>query len=718
LVSSDYTRSTLEVDFSSRLGLAHPYQAGLEFHALSKKEISMRPFRFLPALLLLASLGSFAQSASTKPSGSFSIDNIDKSVDPCVDFYQYACGNWLKNSEIPPDQAQWVSFVELHERNLDIERGILEKAAAGGASRDAVDQKIGDLYGSCMNEKTVNAKGIAPVKPELDRVAAVRDKAELIDELAHLYLTGSPSLFSFYASSDLHNADQVIAYIDQGGLSLPDRDYYIKDDQKMKDMRQHLVEYITQTFILAGQTPQQAADSAQAVLRIETALAKASMDRTARRDPKNRDHKMTRDEAVALGPNFYLNRYFVAVGAPNFTQLNVTNPDFFKQVNGVLETESLESLKTYVSWHVVRASAPWLSQPFVEANFKFQQNLTGQKELPARWKRCVSLTDGELGEALGKKYVDATFGADGKARMLKMVDALEKSLAEDIHDLSWMSEETRKQAKVKLDAIRNKIGYPDVYRDYSSVTIKSDDLIGNIARADEFESKRDVAKIDKPLDRKEWGMTPPTVNAYYSGSFNEIVFPAGILQPPFFDKSMDDAVNFGGIGLVIGHELTHGFDDQGRKFDPQGNLHDWWTEQDGKEFEKRVSCIADEYSNFVAVDDLKLNGRLTLGENTADNGGARIALMALEHMIADDKTGKEGQTIDGYTPEQRFFLGFGRVWCEKRRPEVARTRVLTDPHSPGKYRVDGVVQNMPEFQKAWGCKAGQPMVSENACHVW
>jgi len=680
----------------------------------------MRVFRGLPALLLVASSGGFAQtSSSAKPAPGFSLDTIDKTVNPCVDFYQYACGNWIKNSEIPPDQSQWVSFVELRERNLDIERGILEKAAAGGASRNAVDQRIGDLYGSCVDEKAVNTKGIAPVKPELDRVAAVRDKGALIDELAHLYLVGGTSLFSFYSASDLHNADQVIAYIDQGGLTLPDRDYYIKDDNaKMREMRQHLVEYVTQTFALAGQTPQQAGESAQTVLRIETALAKASMDRTARRDPKNRDHKMSRDEAVALGPDFYLNRYFEVVGAPKFTQLNVTNPDFFKQVNGVLESESLESLKIYVSWHVLNEAAPWLSQPFVDINFKFQQNLTGQKEIQTRWKRCVTLTDRELGEALGQRYVDVTFGPDGKQRMLKMVDALEKSLAEDIQDLSWMSEETKKQAQVKLDAIRNKIGYPDVYRDYSSVVIKPDDLLANIARADEFDSKREIAKIDKPLDRKEWGMTPPTVNAYYSSSFNEIVFPAGILQPPFFDKSMDDAVNFGGIGLVIGHELTHGFDDQGRKFDPQGNLHDWWTAQDGKEFEKRVSCVADEYSDFVAVDDLKLNGRLTLGENTADNGGARIALIALEHMIADDKTGKEGEKIDGYTPEQRFFLGFGRVWCEKRRPEIARTRVLTDPHSPGKYRVNGVVQNMPEFQKAWGCKTGQPMVAENACHVW
>ena len=684
----------------------------------------MRVFRFLPVLLLLLSVVSFAQTSSsanpsTKAAYGSSLDTIDRSVDPCVDFYQYACGNWIKSTEIPADQSRWGGFSEVRERNRSIEHDILEKAAAGGAGRDGIDQRIGDLYGSCMDEKAVNAKGVAPLQPELDRIAAVKDKGALIDELAHLNLVGGTSLFSFYSSSDLHNADQVIANIDQGGLSLPDRDYYIKDDNaKMKEMRQHLVEYVTQTFTLAGQTPQQAADSAQTVLRIETSLAKAAMDRTARRDPKNLDHKMSRDEAVALGPNFYLNRYFTAVGAPNFTQLNVTNPDFFKQVNSVLESESLDSLKTYVSWHVLNSAAPWLSQPFVDANFKFQQTLNGQKEIQARWKRCVSLTDRQLGEALGQRYVELTFGADARQRMLKMVDALEKSLDEDVHELSWMSDETKKQAKVKLDAIRNKIGYPDKYRDYSSVVIKRDDLLGNVARATEFESKRDIAKIDKPLDRKEWGMTPPTVNAYYNASFNEIVFPAGILQPPFFDNAMDDGVNFGAIGLVIGHELTHGFDDQGRKFDPQGNLHDWWTEQDGKEFEKRASCVADEYSNFVAVDDLKLNGRLTLGENTADNGGARIALAALERMIADDKTGKEGQKIDGYTPEQRFFLGFGRVWCEKVRPEQARVWVVTDPHSPGKYRVDGVVQNMPEFQKAWGCKAGQPMVAENACHVW
>jgi len=685
----------------------------------------MRCFRLLFILGIFVigiAVPGFTQAVSSapgkKPAPGFSVDNIDKTVDPCVDFYQYACGNWIKNSEIPADESQWVSFAEVDQRNLDVEHGILEKAAAGGSGRNAVDQKIGDLYGSCMDEKTINAKGISALQPELDRVAAVKDKAALIDEIAHVHLVGPNPLFNFYSQPDLHNAEQVIAYIDQGGLTLPDRDYYLKDDADKVEKRQLLVDYATQMFTLAGQTPQQASHSAQTVLSIETLLAVYSMDRTKRRDPKNRDHKMSREDAVALAPNFYLSRYFTAAGAPNFTQLNVTNPDYFKQVNGVLESETLESLKTYVSWHVLNAAAPWLSQPFVDAHFKLQQKLTGQKEIQARWKRCVNLADRELGEALGQRYVDITFGADGKRRMLKMVDALETSLAEDIHQLSWMSDETKKQAKVKLDAIRNKIGYPDMYRDYSSVQIKSSDLLGNIGRANEFESKRLIAKIDKPIDRKEWRMSPPTVNAYYSGSFNEIVFPAGILQPPFFDKSMDDAINFGGIGLVIGHELTHGFDDQGRKFDPQGNLHDWWTEQDGKEFEQRVSCVANEYSNFVAVDDQKLNGRLTLGENTADNGGARIALAALEHMIAEDKTGKEGQKIDGYTPEQRFFLGFGRVWCEKSRPEVSRVRVLTDPHSPGKYRVDGVVQNMPEFQKAWGCKAGQPMVAENACHVW
>ena len=683
----------------------------------------MRTVEVLLAWIALAGLLAFAQTTAdtksvSKPAPGFSLDTIDKTADPCADFYQYACGNWIKNTEIPADQPEWVSFIELDERNKDVEREILEKAAVEIPSRSAIEQKIGDYYSACMDEKAADAKGLDPVKGELERVMAVKDKQTLIDTIAHNHMIGANALFNFYSHPDLHNADQVIAYIDQGGLTLPDRDYYIKDDAKQVEMRKHLVDYITEVFTLAGQSPAKAADSAQTVLRIETALAKAQMDRTLRRDPKNRDHKMKTDDALALAPNFYLSRYFKDVNAPSFAELNVSNPEFFKQVNGVIESESLDGLKTYVTWHVLNATAPWLSKPYVDANFKLRQALTGQAENQARWKRCVDATDEALGEALGEKYVDVTFGAEGKARMLKMVDALEKSLDQDIQQLSWMSDETKKQAKVKLDAIRNKIGYPDVWRDYSSLTIERGDLIANFLRANEFEAKRQIAKIGKPLDRKEWGMTPPTVNAYYSPPLNEIVFPAGILQPPFFDKKMDDAVNMGGIGVVIGHELTHGFDDQGRKYDPQGNLRDWWTEQDGKEFEKRAGCVATEYGNFVAVDDLKLNGKLTLGENTADNGGARIALAAHEQMIAQDKTGKAAEKIDGYTPEQRFFLGFGRVWCEKRRPEFSRMLVKVDPHSPGKFRVNGVVQNMPEFQKAWGCKAGQPLVAENACHVW
>jgi putative endopeptidase len=676
----------------------------------------MRSVHFIAAAVMLLVVASFAQTAPSQPT--VNLDTIDKTVDPCVDFYQYACGNWLKTTEIPPDQTSWGSFVDIRERNFAVLREILEKAAAGGAGRDAISQKIGDYYGSCIDETAANVHGADPLKPELQRIANAKDKSALIEAVAQVQLIGPNPLFSFYSAPDLHSANDVIAYIDQGGLSLPDRDYYLKNDPKMAAARQSLVEYATQLFTLIGQSPKQAADSAQSVLRIETALAKASMDRTARRDPKTRDHKMTREEAIALAPDFHLDLYFAAMGTPQFSSLNVSNPDFFKQVNGVLETESLDALRTYVSFQLLDGAAPWLSQPFVDAEFKMQKALTGQSEIKPRWKRCVSSTDNELGEALGQRYVEVAFGAEGKQRMLKMVDALEKSLDQDIHTLPWMTEETKKQAKLKLDAIRNKIGYPDVWRDYSSLTIVRGDLVGNFLRANEFEARRQIAKIGKPVDRKEWGMTPPTVNAYYSPPRNEIVFPAGILEPPFFDKQADDAINFGGIGIVIGHELTHGFDDQGRKFDPQGNLRDWWTVQDGTEFEKRTSCIADEYSSFVAVDDLKLNGRLTLGENTADNGGARISLMALEQMMAAGQAGAAAQTIDGFTPQQRFFLGFGRSWCEKRRPEYSRMLVSVDPHSPGKYRVNGVVQNMPEFQKAFNCKAGQPMVPENACRVW
>jgi predicted metalloendopeptidase len=660
---------------------------------------------------------SVTADTSPRPAPRFDVSNIDKSLDPCVDFYQYACAKWMKNNPIPADYADWVSFSEVYEYNLGVLHSILDKATADSPQRAGIDQKIGDYYASCMDEKAINKAGYTPLKPELARIAALKDKTEMMELVAHEGLLGPNPIFGFGASPDLHDASMTVAVIDQAGLTLPDRDYYLKDDADMVAIRKGYIEHMTKMFTMIGQTPDQAAKSATTVMQIETELAKAAMDRTLRRDPKNIDHTMALADVEATAPSFHLRRYLAAARSPEFKSLNVANPDFFKQVNALIDATPLDSWKTYLTWQMLNAFATWLSDDFVQQDFKFAQQFTGQKELPVRWKRCVNAVDGSLGEALGQRYVEQTFGEEGKKRMLKMVDALEKALNRDISDLPWMTPATKKQALIKLEAIRNKIGYPDQWRDYSKVEIKREDMLGNLWRSTEFDADRKIQKIGKPVDKKEWDMTPPTVNAYYSGDHNEIVFPAGILQPPFFDRTMDDAVNFGGIGLVIGHELTHGFDDEGRKFDPQGNLHDWWTAEDNKEFEKRASCVADEYSSFASIDDLHLNGKLTLGENTADNGGARIALMALHAMMAEAKQ-DPNKKIDGYTPDQRYFLGFARVWCENITPELLRVAARTDPHSPGRWRVNGVVRNMPEFQKAFGCKAGQPMAPENACRVW
>ncbi len=691
----------------------------------------MRIFRFLTVLLLSAgfvsSLDSSAMGQIQNSSKDSSQDQLkqtpgfdpavlDRNVDPCADFYQFACGGWKKNNPIPSDQPLWGRFNELAERNRAALHEILENAAKA-ANRAPVEQKIGDYYASCMDEAAINQKGIAVLQPAFDRIDAVKDKAGLTAIIASLHQHGVDAFFGFGSGPDFKNAKEVIAQADQAGLSLPDRDYYTKDDAKSVETRKVYLEHVTNMFKLLGDAPRAAEAEAGTVLAIETALAKGSMERVRRREPSNIYHKLTMREWQALTPTISWAKYLTDLGAPPVSSLNVAVPDFFQALETELKNASLDDLKTYMRWHVLHSQVASLPTPFVEENFNFfGRTLTGAKELRARWKRCVNQVDGDLGEALGQAYVEKSFPPEAKDRTLKMVQALEAALRQDISSLPWMTEATRKQALVKLEQIQNKIGYPNHWRDYSGLEIVRGDALGNSVRANAFEVKRQIDKIGHPLDKQEWQMTPPTVNAYYDPTENNINFPAGILQPPFYDFKADDALNFGGIGAVIGHELTHGFDDQGRQFDGAGNLHDWWTPEDAKAFDQRAQCLVDEYSGFTAVDDLKLNGKLTLGENTADNGGLRIAYMALLATLARENShpGK----IEGFTPEQRIFLGWGQIWCQNETDQIARLLALTNEHSPGEYRVNGVVRNMPEFQKAWGCKSGQPMAPKNACRVW
>lgn len=670
--------------------------------------------------LLLAAAFCSAQSSHDVPKELpvFDVNAIDRSIDPCVDFYQYACGTWMKNNPIPADKSRWGRFDQLAERNTYILRDILTDTQKPGKHSE-IETMVGDYYASCMDESAIEKNGTAPVKPELDRIEEITTRAELIREVAYMHRNSIPALFAFYPQPDMHDSRETIAYLDQGGITLPDRDYYIKDDAKSVETRRRYVEHVQKMFELVGDTTGTATAEAKTVLEVETGLAQASMDRTERRDPKTRDHKMTVAEIAAAAPNFDLAVYFADNGSPKFTSLNVGNPVFFKRVNEQLNAVPLEDWKVYLRWKTINDYAPTLTKAFVEEDFLFNgKYMSGQQEMEPRWKRCVRSTDRNLGMALGKLYVDRTFGTEGKERTLKMVLGIEAAMHEDIRQLTWMSEATKKKAYEKLNTIVNNIGYPDTWRDYSSVLIKSDDYAGNTTRAGAFEVHRLYNKIDKPTDLKDWGMTPPTVNAYYRPSMNDINFPAGILQPPFYGKLMDDAVNYGGIGVVIGHELTHGFDDQGRKYDASGDFRDWWTPEDAKAFEQRADCTANEYSSFTSVKDdkgeVKLNGRLTLGENTADNGGLKLAYMALMKIIGDTPV----KAIDGYTPAQRFFLAYGQIWCQNVTDQEARKRVLTDPHSPGRWRVNGAVQNSVAFQQAFGCRAGQPMVAQNACRVW
>ncbi len=677
--------------------------------------------RLLILIFVLVASIAFSQTTPQVPTAEntkglgFDLDALDRTADPCADFYQFACGNWMKNNPIPPDQARWGSFNALEDRNEAILRSILERYSAPDPKRTANQQKIGDYYASCMDEAAINKKGISVLKPTFDRIDELQNAQQLPELLGYLHHNGVNAIFNFDSGQDFKDATQVIGQADQGGLGMPDRDYYTNTDPKSVQLRADYVKHVQKMFELAGEPSAKAAADAKTVMDIETDLAKGSMKLADRRDPEKVYHKMTPAELEALAPKFAWNQYFVSADVPNTKAINVASPEFFKTMNGLLATVPLDSWKTYLRWQTLHGTATLLPTAFVDENFNFYgKTLTGTAQLKPRWKRCVEYTDNDLGFALGQFYVDETFGAEGKERTLKMVHAIEAALHQDIDSVSWMTPETKKQALAKLELIANKIGYPDKWRDYSKLEIVRGEAMGNSLRANSFDFNRRMNKIGKPVDRHEWDMTPPTVNAYYNPLMNDINFPAGILQPPFYANSVDDAINFGGIGAVIGHELTHGFDDQGGQFDGHGNLHNWWTPQDYKNFQARGQCIADEYGSFIATDDVHLNGKLTEGENIADNGGVRLALMALLQMIGD----KPQQKIDGFTPEQRLFLSWGRIWCQNARPQELRHRAAVDPHSPGRYRVNGVLRNMPEFQKAFSCKSDSPMVAKDACRVW
>ena len=683
----------------------------------------MRFFRiavlvFLASVMSSPSLGVAQSAPGAKPevkSLRFSPDMLDQSIDPCNDFYAYACGNWMKKNPIPPDRAAWGRFNELQQNAEVVLHEILDESSAVKSGRSAIEQKIGDFYASCVDGSAVEKLGARPLALEMRRIAAIKTKTGIVREVVRLHRLRVNALFDFDSGEDFKDASQVIAEVDQGGMSLPDRDYYFRKDEKSAEQRKQYVAHVKKMFELLGDSPAGADAESKAVMEIETSLAEGAFDAVTRREPEKIYHKMSVANLVKLSPNFNWNVYFASVGAPQFTSLNVSEPVFFKNLNAQLQKVSLTNWKTYLRWQYLHGNAALLSSKFVEENFNFfGKALTGAKELAPRWKRCTRATNADLGEAVGQKYVDRTFGKEGKARTLNMVNQLEKALAQDISTLPWMTDATKKRALEKLAAITNRIGYPDKWRDYSSFKVVRGDYVGNSERGSQFEFQRHMNKVGKPVNKDDWPYPPPTINASYNPLQNNITFPAGILQAPFYDNQADDAMNFGGIGAVIGHELTHGFDDQGRKFDPKGNLNDWWTAEDAREFEKRSQCIVDEYDGFTAVAEVKVKGKLTLGENTADNGGLRIAHMALLAMLA----GNEPASVDGLTAQRRFFVGWANVWCQNRSDEIARLLAQTDPHSPAQFRVNGVVSNMPEFRDAFQCKADAPMVRQNACRVW
>ncbi|HLW55674.1 MAG TPA: M13 family metallopeptidase [Candidatus Angelobacter sp.] len=685
---------------------------------------------YLAAILLLAAVSIFAQSApSPSPANqdrptttlpytpSLDVPSMDKSADPCVDFYQYTCGGWMKNNPIPSDQPGWSVYAKLTQDNQRFLWGILDELAKRLSGRNANEQKIGDYFGACMDEAAAEKLGAAPLKPQLDEIAALKNKSDVAALLGrqHLATLGRGLLFDFGSNQDFADSTQVIAFAGAGGLGLPDRDYYTKTDAKSEEIRLKYVAHIEKMLRLLGDSPNDAKAEAEAIFRLESELAKASLTRVELRDPHNLFHKMDRKGLQDLTPAFEWSVYLKATGLGEGNTFNVTEPAFYKELNRQLENGSLGDLKTYLRWHLLSANAQFLSSAFVKENFDFYSHtLRGVEQMPPRWKTCVRLVDHQLGEALGQEFVKRVFSPETKQKTVEMTRQIEQAMEEDIKQLTWMGPETKKQALEKLHGVLNKIGYPDKWRDYSSVKVQRSDFLGNVHRATEFEARRQLAKIGKPVDRGEWQMTPPTVNAYYDPQMNDINFPAGVLQPPLYDPKEDDAPNYGNTGGTIGHELTHGFDDEGRQFDAKGNLRDWWTKDDSEKFEKRAQCIVDQYAQYVIVDDIKINSKLTEGEDVADLGGLILAWMAWREQTK----GQHLENRDGFTPEQRFFIGYAQWACENERPENLRVSAITNPHSPGKYRVNGLVVNMPEFQQAFECKARQPMVRENRCRVW
>jgi endothelin-converting enzyme/putative endopeptidase len=648
---------------------------------------------------------------------SLDVPSMDKSVDPCVDFYQYACGGWMAHNPIPPDQASWSVYGKVADENARFLWGVLEEDAKPGADRTPVQQKIGDYFHACMDTAAIESLGAAPLKPLLGEIDALKSKWQLAQFLGreHQRTYGSGWLFGFGATQDYNDATQVIAEADAGGLGMPDRDYYVNGSARSKELRAKYVAHVQKMLELAGESKAKAKSDAATAMRIETALAKASLSRVERRNPYNLNHKMTVAALAKLTPSFEWKAYLVESGVISKVQtLNVTQPKFYKALEQVLKREPMPAIKAYLRWHAVHARAPYLSNAFVSEDFDFyRKTLRGVKEMPPRWKQCVRYVDRDLGEALGQEFVRRTFTPETKAKTVDMTKRIETAMEEEIKSLDWMTDATKTRALEKLHAVANKVGYPERWRDYSALAVKRDDFAGNAARATVFESLRELDKIGKPVDRGEWGMTPPTVNAYYNPQMNDINFPAGVLQPPLYDPKLDDAPNYGNTGSTIGHELTHAFDDEGRQFDAQGNLKDWWTPADAKAFEERVQCVRDQYADYTIVDDIKINSKLTSGEDVADLGGTLLAYIAWKAADPNDT-----QAIDGFTPDQRFFIGFAQWACENQREENLRANAITNPHSPGKYRINGIVSDLPQFQRAFKCGESAPMVRKKACKVW